>query len=68
MSALVAVLLLEIIPMLTLIRWRVETRRGIPVDARRAPTLASISYAQAVLVIIMVAAASAMARGIGAAR
>jgi putative membrane protein len=66
MSALVVILLLEIAPMLMLIRWRVETRRGIPVDARRAPVFASISYAQALLVIVIVAAATAMARGIGA--
>jgi putative membrane protein len=66
MSALVAILLLEIAPMVTLIRWRIEARRGVPVDSRRASLYASISYAEAVLLLIMVAAATAMARGVGA--
>lgn len=66
MSALVAIFLLEVAPMMTLIRWRIEARRGVPVDSRRAPLYASISYAEAVLVLVMVAAATAMARGVGA--
>jgi putative membrane protein len=65
MTALVAILLLEIAPMLTLIRWRVMAARGTPIDSRRAPLFATISYIQAGLVLLMVAAATAMARGIG---
>ncbi len=68
MSALVAILLLEVAPMMTLIRWRIEARRGVPVDSRRAPLYTSISYLEAVLVLIMVGAATAMARGAGAER
>jgi putative membrane protein len=66
MSALVAILLLEIAPMVTLVKWRARTARGTPIDGRHATLFGAISYVQAVLVLIMVAAATAMARGIGA--
>jgi len=66
MAALAAVLLLEMAPMVTLIKWRRWTARGTPVDTRSAPRFASLSYVQVVLVLIMVAAATALARGIGA--
>jgi putative membrane protein len=36
-----------------------------PVDTSAAPGLARLSYAQAILVLIMVAAATGMARGLG---
>ncbi len=65
MGSLVVILLLELAPMMTLIRWRSDSRKGVPVDARRASLYASISYVQAALVLVMVAAATAMARGIG---
>jgi putative membrane protein len=68
MSALVAILLLEIAPMVALIKWRVASARGTGVDVRPASRFATISYIQAVLVVIMVAAATAMARGVGASR
>ena len=60
------VLVLEIVPMITLIQWRILDRRGSPIDTHRAPLLARISVVQAVLVVLMVFAATAMARGIGA--
>jgi putative membrane protein len=65
MGLLVLVLLLEIVPMVTLIRWRMQDSRGDPVDTTRASVLARISLLQAVLVVAMVLAATAMARGIG---
>jgi putative membrane protein len=65
MSALLVILLLEIAPMITLIKWRVLTARGTPVDARRSSLFATISYVQAGLILLMVAAATAMARGVG---
>jgi putative membrane protein len=68
MSALLGILLLEIAPMATLIRWRIQSSRGLAVDTRRAPVYAAISYTEAVLVVIMVLAATAMARGLGAMR
>jgi putative membrane protein len=65
MALFVAILVLEIRPMITLIRWRrVLAGRGAP-DLTPAPGLARISYVQAVLVALMVLAATAMARGLG---
>jgi putative membrane protein len=63
MALLVAILALEVRPMSTLIRWRVAGRRGQTVDAGAAPALARISWIQAALVVLMVFAATAMARG-----
>lgn len=68
MTALVAILLLELAPMVTLIKWRVAAASGSPVDTRPASRFATISYIQAGLVVIMVAAATAMARGVGSPR
>jgi putative membrane protein len=65
MALLVLVLLLEIKPMVTLIRWRRAVSRGEPPDVRGAALLARISFVQAGLIILMVFAATAMARGIG---
>jgi len=70
MGLLVVILLLEIWPMTSLIRWRRALGRGQPVEAVVVPTvarrIAAISTAEAVLIIAMVAAAVAMARGYGA--
>ncbi len=63
MGLLIVILLLEIWPMSTVIRWRIHARRGSAVDVRVAPLLARVSYAQAGLVILMVFAATAVARG-----
>jgi putative membrane protein len=65
MALLLGVLVLEASPMVTLVRWRVQLRRGETPDMRLAGRFASISYFQAVLVLLMVLAATAMARGIG---
>ncbi|MBA3892393.1 MAG: DUF2214 family protein [Gemmatimonadales bacterium] len=67
MTLLLAVLLLELSPMVTLVRWRIQARRGEMPDTRRAGRFASISYVQAALVLLMVLAAVVMARGIGTA-
>lgn len=66
MGCLLLILLLEILPMITLIRWRSAARRGDAIDTSRARTMARISVVQAVLVVAMVFAATAMARGFGA--
>jgi putative membrane protein len=63
MGLLAIILLLEIWPMSTLIRWRIHARRGPAVDVRAGPLRARVSYAQAGLVILMVFAATAVARG-----
>ncbi len=65
MGFLIVVLVLEIWPMVTLIRWRVQTARGQPVDTRDARTFRAISLVQCWLVVAMVFAATGMARGLG---
>jgi putative membrane protein len=65
MALLALVLLLEIRPMITLIRWRRTVSRGEAPDTRAAPLLARISFVQAWLIVLMVFAAAAMARGMG---
>jgi putative membrane protein len=65
MALLALVLLLEIRPMITLIRWRKTVSRGEAPDTRAAPLLARISFVQAWLIVLMVFAATAMARGMG---
>lgn len=69
MTLLVAILALEIWPMVTLIRWRIALRNGAtptaivqPLVARR---IAMISHVQALLIVLMVIAAVAMTRGYG---
>lgn len=63
MGLLVLLLVLEAWPMVTLIRWRMALGRDQPVDLARAGALARISMIQALLVVLMVLAATAMARG-----
>jgi putative membrane protein len=65
MALLVVILLLEIQPMVTLIRWRRRVAAASAPDTRSAPWLAKISFIQAGLVVLMVFAATAMARGLG---
>jgi putative membrane protein len=64
MGLLVVILLLEIWPMTTLIRWRVSLRRGRPIVTTLAPALARISDIQTGVVVLMVFAATALARGL----
>ena len=60
------ILALEAWPMTTLIRWRIAAGRGAPTPTPSAAgRVATISYVQAVLVVLMVGAAVAMARGYG---
>jgi putative membrane protein len=69
MGFLVIVILLEVWPILTLIRWRKESARGTLAPAELTPLgrrIARISDVQTLLVIAMVTAAVMMARGYGA--
>jgi putative membrane protein len=70
MGLFLLILALEVWPMVTLIRWRVALGRGAGAEsvaaAGTARRIAAISYAQAALVVAMVFAAVAMARGVGA--
>ena len=65
MALLLVILLLEIGPAVTLGRWRRQVASGTRPDTAPAERFARISVAQAVLVVLMVLAATAMARGIG---
>lgn len=67
MGLLLLILLLELWPMLTLVKWRISLVRGRKIDTRHARAFARISLIQAHLVGLMVLAATAMARGYGAA-
>lgn len=74
MTLFVAVLALEIWPMVTLIRWRATLGRAggspgasmAPIDAAKARRLATISYVEGAIVAVIVFTAVAMARGYGA--
>ena len=68
MALLLGILALEMGPMVRLVRWRAQVSRGETPDTKLAGRFASISYLQAALVLLMVLAAAAMARGIGAPR
>lgn len=60
----VLVLLLEVWPMVVLIRWRNAVRRAAPVDLTGTRTFARISYLQLAVVLTMLFLATAIARGI----
>jgi putative membrane protein len=60
----VLILLLEVAPMVTLIKWRIALARGTAIDSRRAKLFARISHIEALLVLLMVVAATGMARGV----
>ncbi|MDT8906143.1 MULTISPECIES: DUF2214 family protein [Pseudomonas] len=64
MTLLLLILLLELVPMITLIKWRMALGKGGAIDASRAGRLARISHAEALLMMLMVVAATGMARGV----
>ena len=65
MGLLLLVLALEVAPMAALIRWRAAVAKGTLPDTSSAPRFARTSTLQAVLVVLMVVAATGMARGFG---
>ena len=65
MTLLLMILILELSPMVALIRWRAQVARGELPDTRGAGRFARISFLQAALVVFMVLAATGMARGYG---
>jgi putative membrane protein len=67
MALLAFILALEVWPMATFIKWRIRGARGETIDATAAQTFARISVLEAILVVLMVLAATAMARGYGTA-
>ena len=66
MTAFLLILVLEVPPMMTFIRWRKARRRGETPDTSKAYLFARTSAVQVLLVVVMVATATAMARGLGA--
>ena len=65
MGLFVLVLLLEIRPMITFIRWRRQLGRGATVDTSVAPALYTHNHIELAIVVVMVFVASLMARGVG---
>ena len=59
------VMLLEIWPMLTFLRWRRERRRGRVPDTTRARALYLVNHVELGLVVVIVFVAAFMARGFG---
>lgn len=64
MTLFVAVLILEAWPMVTFIRWRAALGRGAAPDLTQTLTLARISTAELVLVVLIPFFAATMARGL----
>jgi putative membrane protein len=64
MTLFVLILLLEVAPMVTLIKWRIAQARGAAINTGRVTLFARISHVEALLVLLMVIAATGMARGV----
>lgn len=64
MTLFVLILLLEVAPMVTLIKWRIALGRGATIDTGRTKLFARISHIEALLVLLIVVAATGMARGV----
>lgn len=65
MALFLAVILLEIRPMVTFIRWRIRLGRGEEVDTAVARSLYTLNHVELALVVVMVFVAGLMARGVG---
>jgi putative membrane protein len=65
MALFLLVFIIEIKPMVTLIRWRTKKRKNEPMDFSSARQLAFLSHIELGLITILVFLATAMARGIG---
>jgi putative membrane protein len=65
MALFLVVLLLEIRPMGTFIRWRIRLGRGETIDTGAAGALYTLNHVELAIVVVMVFVASLMARGVG---
>jgi putative membrane protein len=65
MALFALILVLEIRPMVTFIRWRIGLRRGRAPDTSRARALYLVNHTQMALVVLMMFVATFMARGFG---
>ena len=66
MGFLLLILILEVGPIVTFGSWRKQLRHGTTPDTSKAARFARTSIVQAILVLLMVIAATGMARGYGA--
>jgi len=66
MTVLAVILIMELPPMIALVRWRRATRQGIQPDTGDALSYSKLSVIQAGLLVLMVFLATGMARGYGA--
>ena len=66
MSLLAIIIALEIPTAITLVRWRLAAVRGRTPNTQSARVLSAMSFAQALLVLLMLVVATGMARGYGA--
>ncbi|KPG98834.1 DUF2214 family protein [Pseudomonas sp. RIT-PI-r] len=64
MTLFVLILLIELAPMITLIKWRIAKARSAELDTGRAKLFARISHVEALLLVLMMVAATGMARGV----
>jgi putative membrane protein len=65
MGLFLLVIVLEIRPMVTLIRWRRALGRGTAPDTSSAPVLYTLNHIELALVVVIVFVAAFMARGFG---
>ena len=64
MTLFVLIVLLELAPMVALIKWRMALARGATIDTARAKLFARISHVEGLMMLLMVVAATGMARGV----
>ncbi len=55
---------LEVLPMVMLVRWRIALKKGKPLDLGKAPLLARLTLLELPLLMLIVCMAAAMARGL----
>jgi putative membrane protein len=65
MTLLLIILVLEVRPIVVISRWRGRIRKQQEIHTAAADNMATTSYVQLVLAILMVIAATGMARGVG---
>ncbi|MBC2690217.1 DUF2214 family protein [Pseudomonas kielensis] len=64
MGVFILILLLEIAPMRALIKWRIALGRQAPIDVGSTALFARICHVEALLIVLMVVAATGMARAV----
>jgi putative membrane protein len=65
LTLLLLILILEVRPIIVIARWRGQLRKQQPIDTSAANAIATTSYIQLALAVLMVMAATGLARGIG---